>query len=275
MTGESYYGYTHWAVAPLGHPNLRCIATGDTAADINGSWVYVDNCFCMQTMGQWAHQMQGSHPNPSTTATSLSWHRPSEPCRPKGEASCYSILCKMMGLAQAFDMDLEPVAYGYSLFAVAGLHVMQAFPNVSYFELVYPVEPWARRREPRAARCGRDGEGAGRQWTRRRHRLGHDRGDDQPQDQPRPRVRSCLSGCRGQGRGLRMFVELSLQTRLTRQRSAWLAPGLTEAPFLGGSYPQGRETARDGKTDEVRTGVPTAECAHRPRVAASDRRGSA
>jgi L-alanine-DL-glutamate epimerase-like enolase superfamily enzyme len=45
-------------------------------------------------------------------------------------------------LAQAFDMDLEPVTYGHSLFAVAGLHVMQAFPNVSYFELAYPVEPW-------------------------------------------------------------------------------------------------------------------------------------
>jgi len=36
MTGESYYGYTNWAVAPLGHPNLRCIATGDTTADIYG-----------------------------------------------------------------------------------------------------------------------------------------------------------------------------------------------------------------------------------------------
>jgi len=51
-------------------------------------------------------------------------------------------LCKMMGLAQAFDMDLEPVTYGHSLFAAAGLHVMLAFPNVSYFELAYPVEPW-------------------------------------------------------------------------------------------------------------------------------------
>ena len=60
MTGESYYGYTQWAVAPLGHPNLRCVAPGDTAADIYGSWVYVDNCFCMQTLGLWAYQMQGS-----------------------------------------------------------------------------------------------------------------------------------------------------------------------------------------------------------------------
>jgi L-alanine-DL-glutamate epimerase-like enolase superfamily enzyme len=51
-------------------------------------------------------------------------------------------LCKQMALARAFDMDLEPVTYGHTLFAVAGLHVMQAFPNVSYFELAYPVEPW-------------------------------------------------------------------------------------------------------------------------------------
>ena len=43
MTGESYYGYTNWAVAPLGHPNLRCIATGDTTAYIYGIWVYLDD----------------------------------------------------------------------------------------------------------------------------------------------------------------------------------------------------------------------------------------
>ncbi len=48
----------------------------------------------------------------------------------------------MMVLAQTHDMDLEPVTYGHSLFAIAGLHVMQAFPNVSYFELAYPAEPW-------------------------------------------------------------------------------------------------------------------------------------
>jgi L-alanine-DL-glutamate epimerase-like enolase superfamily enzyme len=51
-------------------------------------------------------------------------------------------LCKMMGLARAFDMALEPVTYGHSLLATAGLHMAQAFANVSYFELAYPVEPW-------------------------------------------------------------------------------------------------------------------------------------
>ena len=51
-------------------------------------------------------------------------------------------LCKQMVLAKAFDMDLEPVSYGHSLCAIQTLHVMQAFPNVKYFELAYPVEPW-------------------------------------------------------------------------------------------------------------------------------------
>ena len=59
MTGESYYGYTQWAVAPLGHPNLRCIAPGDTAADIYASWVYNDNAFCLSTMGGWAYVING------------------------------------------------------------------------------------------------------------------------------------------------------------------------------------------------------------------------
>lgn len=51
-------------------------------------------------------------------------------------------LCKQMVLAQSYDIDLEPVSYGHSLGAIASLHVMLAFPNVSYFELAYPVEPW-------------------------------------------------------------------------------------------------------------------------------------
>ena len=60
MTGESYYGYTQWAVAPSGHPNLTCIAPGDTAADIYASWVFNNNAFCLQTMGGWAYVINGS-----------------------------------------------------------------------------------------------------------------------------------------------------------------------------------------------------------------------
>jgi putative CocE/NonD family hydrolase len=59
MTGESYYGYTQWAVATLGHPNLKCIAPGDTAADIYASWIYNDNAFCLSTMGGWAYVING------------------------------------------------------------------------------------------------------------------------------------------------------------------------------------------------------------------------
>ncbi len=57
MIGESYFGYAQWAVAPLNHPNLKCIAPGDTAADIYGVWFYVDHAFCQQTMGNWAVSM--------------------------------------------------------------------------------------------------------------------------------------------------------------------------------------------------------------------------
>lgn len=57
MTGESYYGYTQWAVARLGHPNLKCIVPGNTAANIYGVWFFVNHVWCMQTMGLWSITM--------------------------------------------------------------------------------------------------------------------------------------------------------------------------------------------------------------------------
>jgi len=51
-------------------------------------------------------------------------------------------LCRLIALADAFDMDLEPVSYGHTLHQLATLHVMLAYNNVTYFELPYPVEPW-------------------------------------------------------------------------------------------------------------------------------------
>jgi putative CocE/NonD family hydrolase len=57
MWGESYYGYTQWAVAPLGHPSLKCIAPCTTAADIHGVWFFNGGAFCLQTMGVWSVQM--------------------------------------------------------------------------------------------------------------------------------------------------------------------------------------------------------------------------
>lgn len=76
MTGESYYGYTQWAVAHLGHPNLRCIAPGDTSADIYFSWVYVNNAFCQQTMGIWAYEING--PRDVNEYRFDPWHLPLE-----------------------------------------------------------------------------------------------------------------------------------------------------------------------------------------------------
>ncbi len=57
MMGESYYGYTTWAAAATGHPNLKCISSSTTAMDIYGVWIYNDGAFCLQTMGTWAIEM--------------------------------------------------------------------------------------------------------------------------------------------------------------------------------------------------------------------------
>jgi L-alanine-DL-glutamate epimerase-like enolase superfamily enzyme len=51
-------------------------------------------------------------------------------------------LVRLLRLAEASGMDLEPVSYGHTSAQLAALHVMQAFTNASYFELPYPVEPW-------------------------------------------------------------------------------------------------------------------------------------
>jgi len=74
MTGESYYGYTQWAVAPLDHPNLKCIVPGETAADIYGAWIYNNNTFCMNTMGVWAYEMNARKMNNPLKLNP--WHLP-------------------------------------------------------------------------------------------------------------------------------------------------------------------------------------------------------
>ena len=56
MVGESYYGLTQWAVASTGHPNLRCVAPGDTAADFYRA-AYFGGAFALMTMGEWAYEM--------------------------------------------------------------------------------------------------------------------------------------------------------------------------------------------------------------------------
>jgi len=63
MTGESYYGYTQWAVAPLDHPNLKCIVPGIISTDRYGACIYNNNAFCMNTMGVWAYEMNARKMN--------------------------------------------------------------------------------------------------------------------------------------------------------------------------------------------------------------------
>jgi len=53
MTGESYYGSTQWAVAPLGHPNLRCLAPGNVDPDRYGA-VHDGGALCFATAAIWS-----------------------------------------------------------------------------------------------------------------------------------------------------------------------------------------------------------------------------
>jgi len=74
MTGESYYGYTQWAVASLNHPNLKCIVPGITSADIFGVISFNNNAFCMQQKAAWAF---GMNARKSNNALKLDpWHLP-------------------------------------------------------------------------------------------------------------------------------------------------------------------------------------------------------
>ena len=56
MAGESYHGLTQWAVAGAGHPNLRCVAPGDTVPDLYQA-AYPGGAFALMTMGEWAYEM--------------------------------------------------------------------------------------------------------------------------------------------------------------------------------------------------------------------------
>jgi putative CocE/NonD family hydrolase len=63
MTGESYYGYTQWAVACLNHPNLKCIAPGVMTTDLSGQARYNSGAFSLQTAGTWAYEMNARKVN--------------------------------------------------------------------------------------------------------------------------------------------------------------------------------------------------------------------
>lgn len=86
-TGESYYGYTTWAAALSGHPNLKCIAPSTTAMDIYGTWIYNDGAFCLQTMGTWAIQMNAKgYQNPYRLDY---WHLPLTEMADAAEIPCH------------------------------------------------------------------------------------------------------------------------------------------------------------------------------------------
>ena len=74
MTGESYYGYTQWAVASLNHPNLKCIVPGIISTDRYGVCIYNNNAFCMNTMGVWAYEMNARKMNNPLKLNP--WHLP-------------------------------------------------------------------------------------------------------------------------------------------------------------------------------------------------------
>lgn len=51
-------------------------------------------------------------------------------------------LVRLMELAESAGMNLEPVTYGSSFYAMAGLHVILGRPNATYLELAYPLTDW-------------------------------------------------------------------------------------------------------------------------------------
>ncbi|MEZ5124813.1 MAG: CocE/NonD family hydrolase [Thermoleophilia bacterium] len=66
MSGESYHGYTQWAVAASGHPNLVCISPGNTSPDPY-LMVYRGGAFSLG-IGLWACMMLGGE-----TASADGW----------------------------------------------------------------------------------------------------------------------------------------------------------------------------------------------------------
>ena len=73
MTGESYYGSTQWAVAALGHPNLRCLAPGDVHPDRYAN-VHDGGALSFATAAVWHFEM--NHRRYLNHFRFDSWHLP-------------------------------------------------------------------------------------------------------------------------------------------------------------------------------------------------------
>jgi putative CocE/NonD family hydrolase len=52
--GDSYYGFTQWALAAAGHPAVRAMVPRMTTTEIGSDWMYLDGVFNLGTMGEWA-----------------------------------------------------------------------------------------------------------------------------------------------------------------------------------------------------------------------------
>lgn len=52
--GDSYYGFTQWAMAFSGHPALAAMVPRMTTTEVGPDWMYLDGVFNLGTMGEWA-----------------------------------------------------------------------------------------------------------------------------------------------------------------------------------------------------------------------------
>jgi len=61
--GDSYYGFTQWASAPLQNPSLRAMITVVTAADPYEEWFYINGAFQLSLLFRWLYLYWGSRAN--------------------------------------------------------------------------------------------------------------------------------------------------------------------------------------------------------------------
>jgi putative CocE/NonD family hydrolase len=52
--GDSYYGFTQWAMIASGHPALKAAVPRMTNTEIGSDWMYQEGAFNLGTMGEWA-----------------------------------------------------------------------------------------------------------------------------------------------------------------------------------------------------------------------------
>ena len=58
--GDSYYGYTQWASAPLQNPHLKTMITSVTTTDPYGEEFYINGAFHLRTRLEWLYECWGT-----------------------------------------------------------------------------------------------------------------------------------------------------------------------------------------------------------------------